>query len=423
MATDQINHDLEKYGKAQVMAFLLPDPDRSPESVRDHLENAFLPARESLLYLKVSSIDPFYEREIPQYLYFPNLQLVIGTVNTRGLNALEVNEIVEVVMGTPPLSFFKPYATGPAPAPVDLTWGLSKLGVSNLWNATYKGGGVTIGHIDSGVNPKHPALSESVTAFAIIDIAGHVDEVQDPQNEAIDRGEHGTHTAGTLVGRQLATGSVGVAPEAHIVSASILEGDDLTIEIIRAIEWAISKKVQIINLSAGVPGEVEDFRPLVERIRDEHQVLLVVAIGNDGVDRSSSPGNYASVLSVGACDCNLAVAAFSSSAEFPRRDDPIVPDLLAPGVRVRSAIPGDLDQYQKMTGTSQAAPHVAGLAALLWSAIENPTPARVENAIRASCPRFNMPKPRAIAGLPNAERALQALIDDGGIPKKQMAIK
>jgi subtilisin family serine protease len=136
-------------------------------------------------------------------------------------------------------------------------------------------------------------------------------------------------------------------------------------------------------------------------------VLPVCAVGNSGPGTSSSPGNYDLVLSVGGCDAHREVDRNSSSQWFARADDPLVPDLVAPGVDVISARPGG--GYQSLDGSSQAAPHLSGLAALLWQARPEATVAEIESAIFNSCALGSMPQDRANRGLPNGPRAYEIL--------------
>jgi subtilisin family serine protease len=106
------------------------------------------------------------------------------------------------------------------------------------------------------------------------------------------------------------------------------------------------------------------------------------------------------------------VADFSSSQRFVRPVDPLVPDLVAPGVEVLSCIPGG--DFAEMDGTSMATPHVAGLAALLLQAKPDATIAQLETAILDSCQRPpTMPEARVNRGVPDAVRALALLT--GGV--------
>jgi subtilisin len=131
------------------------------------------------------------------------------------------------------------------------------------------------------------------------------------------------------------------------------------------------------------------------RVLRSKGVLPVYAVGNEGPGTSRSPGSYREALSIGACGRDGAVPAFSSSQRFDRSMDPPVPDLVAPGVEVISARPRG--GWQVMDGTSMAAPHVTGLAALLLQARPEASVDEIEKAILASCKR---PKRATRAGEP-----------------------
>jgi len=158
-------------------------------------------------------------------------------------------------------------------------------------------------------------------------------------------------------------------------------------------------------MSLGIPGVAEEFLDITKILRDR-RILLVVAIGNEGPHTSRSPGNYAGVMSVGAMDENNQVADFSSSE---MAGDRIVPDLVAPGVHIVSCAPRN--EYVSMDGTSMAAPHVAGLAALLFQAKPDATVDQIQEAIYSSCNRpATMAKERANRGVPDSKLALEHLI-------------
>ena len=186
-----------------------------------------------------------------------------------------------------------------------------------------------------------------------------------PAPKPHDSDEHGTHTAGTIAGRPVGGRHVGVAPGARLASAIVIEGGDAIARVLGGMDWALGLGARVLSLSLGFRGWWPDFLA-VTRVLRQKGVLPVFAVGNEYAGSSRSPGNYPEALSVGACGEDDRVADFSSSQRFNRKKDPVVPDLVAPGVGIVSAKPGG--GYQAMDGTSMATPHVAGLAALLLEA-------------------------------------------------------
>jgi len=199
-----------------------------------------------------------------------------------------------------------------------------------------------------------------------------------------------------------------VAPEADLFSAIVIEGGDVAARILGGMTWATRKKVRIINMSLGIQGSWVEFLRYL-RIFRANDVLPVVAIGNEGPGTSRTPGNYgAEVLSVGALGQDGTIPTWSSSTTFDRNDDPDVPDLIAPGQCVLSASPGG--RFGLKSGTSMAAAHIAGLAAVLMSAKPDRTAAEIETAIFKSCkPLAGQVSPRGGRGLPDAVEALKML--------------
>jgi hypothetical protein len=198
-----------------------------------------------------------------------------------------------------------------------------------------------------------------------------------------------------------------MAPDAMLASALVIEGGNAVARVLGGMDWAVGQDCRILSMSLGFRGWWEDFIPIA-RILRRYQVLPVWAVGNEGPGTSRSPGNYPQALSVGAMDRDKTVAWFSSSQRFQRRRDPLVPDLIGPGVGVTSAKPGG--GWQDMDGTSMATPHIAGLAALLMQARPKASVGRIERAIFESCTLDpKQPRDRANRGLPDGLKALALL--------------
>ncbi|MCE2914833.1 MAG: S8 family peptidase [Rubrivivax sp.] len=334
--------------------------------------------------------------------WFDQLGLVLGTVDRKGLAALRARNDVQSIADAPALRMIKPVARADAQAAVGFSWGLKAMKVDQLRAQGLDGSGILIGHLDTGVDGTHPALAGAIAAFAEFDMLGRLV----PGAPATDSDDHGTHTAGTIAARPVNGFQFGVAPGARLASAMVIEGGHVLARILAGINWTMAQRVRILSMSLGLPGSNAFFRPIVQRLR-VRGILPVFAVGNEGPGTSRYPGNYSEAMSIGAHDNAFAVAGFSSSQRFVRLRDPVVPDLVGPGVDVVSCVPGG---YKLMSGTSMATPHIAGLAALLMQARPAATMAKIERAIFKSCTlRPGMLASRANRGAPDGVVALSLL--------------
>lgn len=340
-----------------------------------------------------------------EMIHFPFLGVVHGVVDQQGLDRLRDHEATHKMIHAPELSTIRPVSTQDAvDPPAGPTWGLQRLKAEAIWQRGYTGKNIVVAHLDSGVDSGHPALHGALEQWAVFDPKGKPVVIPGPYSDSND---HGTHTAGTLAGRTMdGAPVVGMAPDAELVDARIVGDGDTIPRLLAGMDWALGEGARVVNLSVGFPGFHSDFESVIKKLREQH-MLPVVAIGNEKAGHTRSPGNYTTVLSVGAIDCNDAVAEFSSSSN--PGEEAIGPMLCAPGVKVLSAKPGG--DYRESDGTSMATPHVAGLAALLFSARPKATIDEVEQAIIASCTRPAGADPQRIgAGIPDGIAALDALL-------------
>ncbi len=399
----QITQQMQASGVAKVLVFLKPHATTSASTARASIESHFTRSELSQTTALAASLG-VKPSTVPTMRYYPNLGVALGTVDRSGLAALKADQAVEKVSGAPSIRLIRPVEILAANLTTPVTWGIEALEIPKLWKQGLTGKGIIIGHLDTGVDGDHATLKNAVVDFTEFDLLGK--EIT-PKPKAHDSDDHGTHTAATIVGRAVQGKAVGVAPEADLVSALVIEGGDVVARVLGGMNWAIGKGIRILNMSLGFPGYWDDFLQLTKIVR-ARGVLPVFAVGNEYAGTSRSPGNYAQALSVGAFNEQGEVADFSSSQIFKRKKDPIVPDLVAPGDNIISAKPGS--GYQAMRGTSMATPHIAGLAALLWQAKPTATVNQIEKAIYASC---TLPKGmsdlRANRGIPNAPKALAAL--------------
>ena len=256
-------------------------------------------------------------------------------------------------------------------------WGIHATNGLAAWGAYQaKGKGINVGLLDTGIDPSHPDLKGKISNWAEFDHEGN----QIPGSTAYDSGEHGTHCAGTIVGENHSGQWIGMAPEAKLSAGLVLKGGSGTDGQIQAgIQWAADQGVDVLSMSLGglwLGPEVPEYytEAIINCLRQG--IPVVVAIGNSGHQTTGMPGNDYLSFAVGATDYKDNAAGFSggrthilqSSEYFSESDLPIVyskPDICAPGVAIKSSVPGK--KWKIFNGTSMATPHVAGAIAQLLS--------------------------------------------------------
>jgi thermitase len=228
---------------------------------------------------------------------------------------------------------------------------------------------VTVAVIDTGIDYTHPDLVASYAGG---------DDFLTPDGDPMDDHGHGTHVSGTIAAAMNnltgdpadEEGVVGVAPHARILAYKVCDAtgncDDFAIE--RAIAQAIVAGARVINMSLGGP---EYSQSMSDAVQDAWNagLVIVAAAGNDGTTTQFYPAGYLNVVSVGAFDEDSRRASFSNYGSWV--------DISAPGNVIMSSYPmaqcalsttpGDVGCYTWLSGTSMAAPHVSGAAALVWS--------------------------------------------------------
>ncbi|AQZ70619.1 peptidase [[Actinomadura] parvosata subsp. kistnae] len=307
------------------------------------------------------------------------------------VNAVKVTageKLAAEIASLPEVERIDPVRTLTLPKPVEgsaqarvnaVEWNIDRVNAPRVWDELgNRGEGIVIANIDSGVQFDHPDLAASYRGrnpdgtythdYNWFDPAGVC-----PTAAPCDNNDHGTHVMGTMVGAN----GIGVAPGAKWIAAKGCEVNTCTdASLLAAGQWVMRPTdlngqnprpdlaPDIVNNSWGGSG----FDPFYKDVVDAWVaagIFPAFSNGNEGpaCDTSGSPGQYVNAYSAGAFDVNNALYARSSKGEGENGE--IKPNIAAPGVNVRSSVPGGYDSF---TGTSMASPHVAATVALIWSA-------------------------------------------------------
>jgi len=240
-----------------------------------------------------------------------------------------------------------------SPPPQELPWGVDRIDAEK--NSGSGGSGVRVAVIDTGIDLSHP------------DLAGNVENgynALSPGDLAIDDNGHGSHVAGTIAAVDNTIGVVGVAPQATVVAVKVLDrrGRGWLSDIIAGVDWVTQQNtdgdatnnLQVANMSLGGRGSSSGLATAISAATNSG-CIFAVAAGNDSANAASYiPASYPFVLCVSALDTDGTFAYFSNYGS--------VVDVIAPGVGVPSLYKNG--GYKTLSGTSMAAPHVAGAAAL-----------------------------------------------------------
>ena len=282
-------------------------------------------------------------------------------------------------------------------------WGLNNLGSFEVdidpekaWDITTGSRDVIVGVLDTGVLYSHNELEDQmwenpgeVPGDGIDnDENGYVDDVfgmnalSDGGNPLDDDG-HGTHVAGTIAAAANGGGPVvGVAWDVRIMGLKVLGPlGGTSSDVMQGFEYGVEHGCKVINASLGGGARSQSMFEAIARAQ-RRGVLLVAAAGNSGVDTDifpNYPSNYDldNVISVAAID------RYGELAEFSNYGGQTV-DIAAPGVDILSLGIDDDGAYRENSGTSMASPHVAGVAALLYSAFPNASAEEVRDRIISS---------------------------------------
>jgi subtilisin family serine protease/PKD repeat protein len=321
--------------------------------------------------------------------------------------------------------------------------GLKAINAHKMWELGYTGYGRKSFTSDTGVDPSHPALSgKYLGAYVPADQAWY--QYNSGNKRPFDCGYHGTHVTGTILGldRQM-NDTIGVAFNALWMGGPTLCGVG-TADNVEAFEWCvdpdgdpstIDDMPDVVNNSWYDPGlsggnDCQSMYTDVLTALEAVGVAVVFSAGNEGPGESTitPPKNInvslVNTFAVGALNGNNSIAGFSSNGPSVCPDTgslAIKPEVSAPGVNVRSCLPDN--EYGLLSGTSMAAPHVAGAILLLKEAFPYLTGEDLKMALYTTCTdlgesgednTFGM-------GIINVYAAWEKLVADGNLPVPPIA--
>lgn len=294
-----------------------------------------------------------------------------------------------------------------APSTAALPYGITYTNADDVWALGYRGEGIVVASQDTGVQWDHPAIqpeyrgwdAEAGTAehvynwFDAWGLEGRPVNCESDAQVPCDDNGHGTHTVGTMLGDDTPNGGdiLGMAPAAEWMGCrNMLRGVGTPASYTACFEFFLAPYPQdgdpmsdgrpelaphIINNSWSCPPtegcDADTLQQIVETVRAAGQ-MVVSSAGNSGTEGCGSVKDpiaiYDAAFSVGAHDADGNIASFSSRGPVTiDGSGRAKPDIAAPGVAVYSSYVNST--YRSLQGTSMAAPHAAGAAALLWSAV------------------------------------------------------
>ncbi len=278
-----------------------------------------------------------------------------------------------------------------AVADIGNSWSNNLINAPEVWSAGFEGQDIVVAVVDTGVDYTHVDLNDNIWRNSgeisgngrDDDGNGYVDDVlgwdfANNDSDPLDINGHGTHVAGTIAAENNDIGVTGVAYNARIMPVQALgaNGAGSSRAIANSIRYAANNGAHVINLSLGS----NFYDPQIEsavRYATDQGAFVVSAAGNSALSEPSYPAQFATNwgVSVGAIDQSLRLAGFSNRAGGNSQLFHVV----APGVSVVSTLPGN--NYGTLSGTSMAAPHVSGVAALMLSANSSLSTAQMREVI------------------------------------------
>lgn len=252
-------------------------------------------------------------------------------------------------------------------------WQVSHTQVHQLWNLGIDGTGIKVGHLDTGISNKHPALHGKIAQF------GRVNEHWEVVvKEPCDINDHGTHLAGLICGVPIEGYHYSMAPGAKLNSVQCHgTGQDL-LDTLVGLDWLRSQGIKVICLPMGI----KRFNPIMDAFFEalrKDGILVVCPTGNYGSSKVTSPGHSLNCLRVGSINPNGSLSAFSGSSGNRPAQKCKAPDLLLPGANIYSLTSNG--EMMSQSGTSQSCAIATGIMALFLQAFPEVHPWQIAEVL------------------------------------------
>lgn len=378
---DKIEKSLQKVPASKEVEFIVTlkaEADLTkvkPEDVVDTLRDTSEKSQESLISfverkVKDGDISEYSSFFIINSIYIKGRAELIEKIARRSdvesirLNHTIVSDKEEIVKRKSSLSEVTSY----------VPWNLESIQADRV---TKTGKNIVVGIIDSGVNANHPELQNALLP------GGFKDFVEPTNTEPKDETGHGTHVAGTILGR-----TIGIAKDAKLIVARVFnkEGEASDEGLLAAGQWILEKKPQVVNNSWGGNRDDSFYDDIVKKWKAAG-IVPIFSSGNTGEYNAGgegsigSPGSLEDSFSVGALTKDDRLAKFSLRGPS-KHTNKFKPEISAPGVNILSA--DYKGGYVLKTGTSMAAPHVTGAVALILEANKNLSVDKVEDILKST---------------------------------------
>ena len=312
----------------------------------------------------------------------------------------------------------------PVESPRGMTQNITHVKANQVWNMGYTGKGVLVAVIDTGVNFNHIDLADHLWDGGE-EYPNHGYNTIENSHDVSDGFGHGTHCAGTICGDGTSGTQTGIAPDATLMCVKVIDntGYGSATSISAGMEFAIEHGADVLNMSLGIPFASAAVREMLRSACEnalQCGIAAPTSVGNDGQlqisfpvpnnvrvpggcpppwihpDQESNAGGLSCCIATGAVDYNNVRASFSSYGPFTWQETAyadypynpgmglIRPDISAPGVGVISADPNNPNGHVSMDGTSQAAPCVTGVIALMLEKNPELTPAEISMTLETT---------------------------------------